>query len=167
MQQQPSTAHAKLFLKRQLCLWYLIHWGFPRPHSPSKRRDCNCPSPLGLLPHVNTLSCWAAFILYALCDLPPSYSSCLVSLSPIPSWPFRTGSLSPSPRCTLTSTGSRPTLLREQVGAHLNFNSTALAALWEIDLREQSGREITWEATAPVQARDDCSLGTEGTMVMD
>lgn len=109
-------------------------------------------------PHLSSMP----FVIY-----PHHTPLVLVSLSPIPSWPFRTGSLSPSPRCTITSTGSRPTLLREQVGVHLNFNSTSLAALWEIDLREQSGREITWEATAPTQARDDCSLGTEGTMVMD
>lgn len=125
-----------------------LPWGFCLMSTPAP--------PAG--PHLSSMP----FVIY-----PHHTPLVLVSLSPIPSWPFRTGSLSPSPRCTITSTGSRPTLLREQVGVHLNFNSTSLAALWEIDLREQSGREITWEATAPTQARDDCSLGTEGTMVMD
>lgn len=33
--------------------------------------------------------------------------------------------------------------------------------MWEIDLREQSGREISWEAAAKIQARNDDRLGKE------
>lgn len=64
MQQQPSTAHAKLFLKRQLCLWYLIYWGFTRPQPKQEERlqlpiflgaSASCQHPPPLLGHIYPL----------------------------------------------------------------------------------------------------------------
>lgn len=61
--------------------------------------------------------------------------------------------------------GSRPIPYRgSRWGTH--FNSIAVASVWKLDLKERSGREVTGEATATVQAGDAGSLSKEGRGVL-